>query len=72
MHATEPDTDAETRYEVVAGGRRLATLQPDILNPGEHYYVVHLDEDYRGPVRVHERSRIRDVAQYLVDTHPLG
>ncbi len=45
--------------------------QRDILNPGEHYYVVHLTEDYRGPVRVRERDRIRDVAQRLVDTHPL-
>ena len=45
--------------------------QRDILNPGEHYYVVHLTEDYRGPVRVRERARIRDVAQSLVDSHPL-
>ena len=45
--------------------------QDDILNPGQHYYVVHLSEDCRGPVRVRERGRIRDVAQRLVDTHPL-
>ncbi len=45
--------------------------QPDILMPGAHYYVVHLSEDHRGPVRVHERTRIRDVAQSLVDSHPL-
>ena len=43
----------------------------DILEPGEPYYVVHLSEDSRGPVRVRERGRIRDVAQRLVDTHPL-
>ena len=42
--------------------------QPDVLNPGSHYYVVHLVEDYRGPVRVHDRARIREVAQRLVDT----
>ena len=46
--------------------------QPDILKPGTFYWVVHLSEDYRGPVRVHERSRVRDVAQRLVDTHPLS
>ena len=45
--------------------------QDDTLNPGEHYYIVHLSEDFRGPVRVRERGRIRDVAQRLVDTHPL-
>ena len=43
---------------------------PDILNPGRHYYVIHLDEDPRGFARVHERSRIRDVAQRMLDTHP--
>ncbi len=45
--------------------------QPDILNPGKHYYVIALDEDPRGWVRVFDRSRIRDVARRLVETHPL-
>ena len=43
----------------------------DILNPGEVFYVVHLSEDPRGPVRVHERHRVREVARHLLDTHPL-
>ena len=45
--------------------------QPDCLEPGAHYYVVHLDEDRRGPVRVHDRARVREVAERLVRTHPL-
>ena len=45
--------------------------QDDILNPGEVFYVVHLSEDPRGPVRVHERHRVREVARHLLDTHPL-
>ena len=45
--------------------------QPDILHEGQHYYVVRLDEDYRGPVRVHERERIREVAEQRVRSHPL-
>ena len=45
--------------------------QEDVLNAGRHYYVIHLSEDYRGPVKVHERHRIRAEAQRLVDTHPL-
>ena len=45
--------------------------QPDVLEPGAHYYVIHLDEDRRGPVRVHARTRIREVAERLVETHPL-
>ena len=44
---------------------------PDILHEGEHYYVVWLDEDYRGPVRVRERERIREVAEQRVRSHPL-
>ena len=43
----------------------------DILNAGEVFYVVHLSEDPRGPVRVHERHRVREVARHLLDTHPL-
>ena len=42
----------------------------DILNRGQAFYVLHLDEDPRGPRRVHQRDRIREVAQRLVDTHP--
>ena len=45
-------------------------LQSDILNPGAHYYIVHLDDDPRGWTRVHDRSRVRDVAQRMLDTHP--
>ena len=44
--------------------------QPDILNPGARCFVVHLIEDPRGFVRVHERSRIREVAQQRLDSHP--
>jgi len=45
--------------------------QDDILAPGSVYYVVHLHEDPRGPRRVHERHRVRETAQRLVDSHPL-
>ena len=43
--------------------------QADYLHPGAHYYTIHLDEDHHGPVRVHERSRIRDIAERLIRTH---
>ena len=43
--------------------------QDDILNPGSHYYVVHLSEDYRGAHRIHSRSRIRAETARLVDPH---
>ena len=43
----------------------------DPLRAGARYFLVHLDEDPRGPCRVHERSRIREETARLVATHPL-
>ena len=43
----------------------------DPLREGARYFVVHLDEDSRGPCRVHDRSRVREVAERLVLSHPL-
>ncbi len=45
--------------------------QDDILAPGHAFYVIHLHEDPRGPQRVHDRSRIREIAQHLLASHPL-
>ena len=44
---------------------------PDILNDGRHYYIVHLSDDPRGPIRVHDRARIPEIAEQRVRTHPL-
>ena len=43
----------------------------DPLRGGGRYFVVHLDEDPRGPCRVHDRSRIRQVTEHMVLSHPL-
>ena len=55
-----------------SGGDHIGDVyrQDDILNPGGHYYVILLDEDWRGPVRVHQRSRIREVAAQRLSSHP--
>ena len=45
--------------------------EDDILNPGQALYIVHLSEDPRGWIRVHDRARIREVAEERVRTHPL-
>ena len=45
--------------------------QDDVLREGAHYYVVHLDEDWRGPVRVHQRHRIREIVEERIRTHPM-
>ena len=44
--------------------------QDDILNPGARVYVVHLSEDPRGFVRVHDRARVRQVAEERLLSHP--
>ncbi len=44
----------------------------DPLRVGARYFVVHLDEDPRGPCRVQDRSRIREVTERLVGSHPLS
>ncbi len=58
---------------IVADGETIGNLyrQDDVLHEGAHYYVVVLDEDWRGPVRVHERHRIREIAEERIRTHPL-
>ena len=55
-----------------AGGDHVGDVyaHDDILT-GDRVFYVHLDEDARGPRRVLERHRIREVAQDLLDTHPL-
>ena len=43
----------------------------DILQPGKRrVYVISLDDDWRGPRRVDDRSRVRETAQRMVDTLP--
>ena len=44
---------------------------PAINDEGAPVYLVHLSEDPRGWTRVHDRSRIREVAQLRLATHPL-
>ena len=43
----------------------------DPLRPGKRQFIVHLDEDPRGPRRVHDRGRVRELAERMVATHPL-
>ena len=44
------------------------TRQPDLLNCGSWFYVIHLFDDMRGPVRVHDRKRVREVAEQRIRT----
>ena len=42
----------------------------DILSPGRRVYLVLLEDDPRGWQAVHDRSRIREVAEERLLTHP--
>ena len=44
--------------------------QPDVLREGAVLYIVHLSEDPRGFVRVHDRARIRLVVEERLLSHP--
>ena len=65
-------TDNEARIHD-ADGDHVGDLfrQRDILDVDGHFYVIHLSEDPRGWVRVHDRSRIREVAEERLRSHPL-
>ena len=42
----------------------------DILNPGRRVYLILLEDDLRGWVAVHDRSRIREMAEARLLSHP--
>ena len=42
----------------------------DTFRAGARVFEIHLDEDWRGPRRVHDRSLVRKTAQRMVDTLP--
>ena len=55
-----------------AGGDHVGDVHAhdDILNTGQRVYLVWLDEDPRGWATVHDRSRIREVAEARLASHP--
>ena len=64
-------TPAESRiYD--ANGDHVGDVyaQDDILDPSRRVYLIHLSEDPRGFVRVHDRARIRQVAEERLRSHP--
>ncbi len=44
---------------------------PDILEAPATVFMIHLDEDTRGPVRVHDAGRVRAETERMLRTHPL-
>ncbi len=62
----------EDEARVLPDGEVVGDLyrHPDILKPGSRYYVIRLIEEPRGPARVHDRSRVREVARTRVASHP--
>ena len=64
---------ARHEWRVRLGGGIVGDVlrMPDILEAGATVFMIHLDEDTRGPVRVHDAARVRAEAERLVRTHPL-
>ena len=44
------------------------TKQTDLLKHGSFFYVVHMFDDRRGPIRVHDRNRVLEVAEQRIRT----
>ena len=63
---------ADDEARILADGEYVGDLyrQRDILSPDAVLYIVHLEDDPRGFVRVHERRRVREVAIERIRTHP--
>ena len=64
---------APDESRIVLDGNHIGDVYAlhDPLRHGARYFIVHLDEDPRGPCRVHDRNRIREVTERLVLDHPL-
>ena len=67
-----PGATAPDEARILHDGESVGSLyrQRDILAPGKSFYVIHLDEDWRGPIRVHDRARVRDTILDRIETHP--
>ena len=63
-------SDVEAQIHV--GGKCVGDVyaDDDILRHSKRIFTIHLFEDTRGPRRVHDRSRVRETAQRMVDTLP--
>ena len=63
---------ADDEARILADGEYVGDLyrQRDILSPAAALYIVHLEDDARGFVRVHERHRVREVAVQRILSHP--
>ena len=64
---------AEDEARIIADGETVGDLyrHRDILNPGAVLFIVHLEDDTRGWVRIHERARIREAVEERLRSHPL-
>ena len=63
---------SDEEAQILVGGKCVGDVcaYDHILRPGKRVFVISLDDDWRGPRRVHDRSRVRETAQRMVDTLP--
>ena len=63
--------DESRIYDAAGGHVGDVYALDDLLHEGARSFVVHLSEDPRGPCRIDDRSRIREVTENRVRSHPL-
>ena len=63
---------ADDEARILADGEYVGDLyrQRDILAPDAVLFIVHLEDDPRGFVRVHQRRHVLEVAVERIRTHP--
>ena len=63
---------ADDEARILADGEYVGDLyrQRDILSRDAVLFIVHVEDDPKGWRRVHERHRIREVAEERLRSHP--
>ena len=63
---------SDEEAQILAGNDYVGDVfaYDDTLGGGARIFEIHLFDDWRGPCRVRDRSRVRETAQRMVDTLP--
>ena len=65
--------DNDFVYRIYHYGNMVGEIyrHEDLLIPGTHLFLIHLVEDHRGFVRVHDINVLHQTTRRLIDTHQL-
>ena len=64
---------APNEWRILRDGEHVGDIhrQRDILDSTSSFFTIHLDEDPRGFVRVHDPARVREAVLERLASHPL-